>query len=225
MAGAQAFLEGLATAQCRLTVFKVEGGSVVDTAAVLRCLGEHEGLRHVCIQAEEAQRPLSLHILAPIRVCSALEFLELHVGGPFEMTDGDMEMLVSGLPQLRNLILHASLAHDATLTINTLRIITTSCCLIEEIKISSLDVSNPNPNPVFEASSMLCLLEVGRSRIQDTTTVPLFLDMLSDVDTFNVTCSTWGEQRHLWSEVAELIPVLRKARYNERARLRASSCV
>ncbi|KAG8876386.1 hypothetical protein FRB97_004255 [Tulasnella sp. 331] len=203
----------------------------VDVGEALQSLQGHRNLRSVSVAGPRNPTYLSYPLLEPISGLSDLKNLTVYVSGPCEMTDEELQMLASAFPQLRTLHLrHRDTESPPTLTINILPRIIHSCPFIRSIEISHIDALSPVVEMIFPASSTLRLLSVGKARIQDAQAVALFIDRLSDRDTFKVQSEYWLEEtkeaqrrEKLWEEVELLIPALQKARHYERARIQALS--
>ncbi|KAG8987523.1 hypothetical protein FRB93_004479 [Tulasnella sp. JGI-2019a] len=217
LAGAVSLLDCMAEVSSLTDVMLGDpfGGCTIDMNRVLKSMGGHRKLQQIEINADKALSALTSQVLRQISCCSLLESLEVNVGGPIELTDVGLGSCISSLTKLRFLTLKAGTRVAPTLTINVLGIVTTSCPAIEGIQFSRLEMSAPDLQPVFQASKTLRTLHVGNSELFDPKAVALFLDKLSNVETFRVS----SQPRELWSEVQKWALRLREARFNEEAQL------
>ncbi|KAG8879145.1 hypothetical protein FRB97_001925 [Tulasnella sp. 331] len=213
MAGVPVLLRSMAATQpSHLTHFTMGGygGCISDVEGVLESLGAYRGLRSIVINA--GFRPQ-----APIGACSNLEALEIHLRGPVEVSDEEIERLLSGLPKLETLALRGGGPVPPILTIKVLLIIVAACPFMKKIDLSGVDASRDviPPQYPFKAGANLVSIAVGVSRIQDAKAVAVFLERLSGGDIVKIVTAyrdTSNEQKTLWDAVAEWMPVLRQAR-------------
>ncbi|KAG8853990.1 hypothetical protein FRB96_007853 [Tulasnella sp. 330] len=216
MAGVPVLLRSMAAAQpSHLTHFTVGGYErcISDVEGVLESLGAYRGLRSIVINA--GFRPQG----AVVSAVSAhrLETLGIHLRGPVEVSDEEIERLLSGLPKLETLALRGGGPVPPILTIKVLLIIVAACPFMKKIDLSGVDASRDviPPQYPFKAGANLISIAVGVSRIQDAKAVAVFLERLSGGDIVKIVTAyrdTSNEQKTLWDAVAEWMPVLREAR-------------
>ncbi|KAG8848958.1 hypothetical protein FRB96_000979 [Tulasnella sp. 330] len=200
-----------------------KGCRLGDLRGVMESLGRHRGLCSIILNADRNPSSITGDVLNPICRCNCLEILKVYVDGSLAITDGELRSLVSGLTKLREIALWGNmerpvpLTNLASLTINSLGIVTKSCPSITQIYFSPLDASGHNLRHPSQPSRTLHTIHVGRSTIRDVHAVATFLESLSDMEILTV-FSGWDhstEQDVLWKEAEALVLTLKRRRAQE----------
>lgn len=79
----------------------MEDYAVVDVEEAVVVAGQHTSMKTFVLYSSQANNPLPPTILRPLTACGNLQILDISVGRPLALTDGDVRLLVSHLPSLR----------------------------------------------------------------------------------------------------------------------------